>query len=160
MGWFKTFVGFNDYFSLQWRLSKFIGVRFNFNDKNKDKRWFKIMNLFIFLFFVLIQIIYVTIALLLIYLPDAPTSIRLKAVPRVLAGVDIVFKGGFFYHYSQKTMKIVEDLYEMFEIRCKKKENSYLKTNSRFINIYMKYLSVAGTMVKYFYSFYFHQSTF
>lgn len=58
----------------------------------------------------------------------------------------MIFKGVVFYHYSEDTMRILENLQTLYEIRGKTTDTSYLQGNARKINIYLRYLFSSATM--------------
>ena len=140
---FSPFLVFNHYFNLQWKISKIVGVRIDFNDERKGKRWFKIVNFMLFVTIILIQFVSFITLLLLIYLPGASIEIKIKSVPKAIASFDMLFRVCVLKYYSEEIMKILEDLHGLYEHRSKT-DNSYMQGNARKIITYIRYVIISS----------------
>lgn len=146
---YKQFKEFNHFFSIYWKLGKVIGLSFNPDENRSDKRWFdivKIINLIKFSSFLVIQVLFVSSLLCYIILPGALIQMKLKAIARVIIGMEAIVKGIIFSMNSSKILKILKDLKYLFDVQ-KLEPNLYLLRNARIIHIYSIFLIFATFML-------------
>lgn len=139
----KRFLVFNDFFSLHWWLSKFIGLRFNINDKNVNQRWFKSSSLFLFLFFEVVQLLNITSTVAHVFLRKMDIIDVLTAIPRTLVEVEVLTRCSFFYFNTSRIIQILKTLNDMYI--CHSRTNSYLMWNSRIVYLIMSYFLGSAT---------------
>lgn len=144
----KKFEEFNHYFSIYWKLGSLIGLNFNPADKKIEERWFnitKITNLIKFSSFIVIQMFFVSSLMCYIILPGALIQMKLKAVARVIIGMEVIVKGICYSINSREITNILEDLKNLFDNQ-KLRSNLYLLRNARIIHIDTIYL-IFGAIV-------------
>ena len=139
----KKFTVFNDFFSWHWQLSKFVGLRFDINDKRVDNKWFNILNFVAFLLFEIVQCLNVAAIVMHVFLRDMDIIDVLTAIPRTLVEVEVLTRCSFFYFNLRRIRNILKRLNEMYNIHTR--TNSYLMRNSGIVYLTMTYFLGSAT---------------
>ena len=139
----RNFTNFNDFFSLHWNISNLIGLRFNINDKNIEKMWYKLEEFLVFSFFQVLQVLHFLSTSCLFAAPEISTELKLSFVPRVLVVAELIFSRIFYYHHARRIARIIQKLKEYFDEDSM--SSSYLIKNARIVHYYVAFfLGTAG----------------